>query len=79
MPLSHGFADNSRGIGVADMAYAIRSGRAHRASGELACHVLEAMQGILEAAEGGHYHYLASSCTRPAPLPMLLPANALDE
>ena len=28
IPLTHGYAENSRGIGVADMAYALRSGRA---------------------------------------------------
>ena len=37
------YNENTRGIGPADMAYAIRAGRAHRASGELAYHVLEAM------------------------------------
>jgi len=51
--LTHGFAENSRGIGVADMAYAIRSGRAHRASGALGNHVLEAMHGFHDAASDG--------------------------
>ena len=40
---------NSRGIGVADMAYALRSGRPHRASGELAFHVLDIMHAVHEA------------------------------
>lgn len=37
----HGYSENSRGMGVADMAYALHSGRAHCANGELARHVLE--------------------------------------
>ena len=34
MPLTHPYAAISRSIGVADMAYALRSGRQHRASGD---------------------------------------------
>ena len=40
-----------RGIGVLDMARALRSGGAHRASGELAQHVLELMATVTDAAE----------------------------
>jgi predicted dehydrogenase len=43
IPLTHTYTQNSRGLGAADMAQAILSGREHRASGELAYHVLEAM------------------------------------
>ncbi|SHL38815.1 Gfo/Idh/MocA family protein [Actinacidiphila paucisporea] len=39
-----------RGMGVLDMARAIRGGTAHRASGELAQHVLELMATITESA-----------------------------
>ncbi|MGW8951867.1 Gfo/Idh/MocA family protein [Streptomyces sp. NPDC055709] len=40
-----------RGLGVLDMARALRTGQDHRASGELALHVLETMTMITEAAE----------------------------
>ena len=40
-----------RGIGVLDMARALRSGTAHRASGELALHVLDLMAAIAASAE----------------------------
>lgn len=46
----HG-ATAGRGLGVLDMARALRSGQDHRASGELAQHVLETMSTITEAAE----------------------------
>jgi predicted dehydrogenase len=78
IPLSHGYAENSRGIGVADMAYALRSGRPHRASGELAFHVLDVMQSFRESSEKGRHIELASTCVQPAPLPMGLRAGALD-
>ena len=39
-----------RGIGVLDMARALRTGAAHRASGELALHVLDVMAAIASSA-----------------------------
>jgi len=59
----------SRGIGVVDMAYALRSGRQHQANGELAYHVLDIMHAFSEAASEGRHIELTSTCSRPAPLP----------
>lgn len=69
VPLTRGHSDNARGIGAADMARALLTGGKHRASGELAFHVLEAMIGIHEAAERGAHYTMESACERPAPLP----------
>lgn len=69
MPLSHGYAENTRGIGVADMAAAIRSGRKHRASGEMAFHVLDIMQALHESSDTGRHVQLTSTCEKPAVLP----------
>ncbi|MCC6445275.1 MAG: Gfo/Idh/MocA family oxidoreductase, partial [Armatimonadetes bacterium] len=52
-PLTHRYGGQSRGIGVADMAYALRSGRPHRASGELAYHVLDTMHAFHDASREG--------------------------
>jgi predicted dehydrogenase len=71
-PHSHAYPENSRGLGVADMAAALQSGRAHRASGELAAHVLDAMQAFLDASEGGKAITLGTTCAQPAPMPMNL-------
>lgn len=79
VPLSHGYSDNSRGIGVADMAYAIRSGRAHRASGELAYHVLDVMCAFHDSSNAGKHIELESTCVRPKPLPLGLLHGTLDE
>ncbi|NIA15482.1 MAG: Gfo/Idh/MocA family oxidoreductase [Nitrospiraceae bacterium] len=79
VPLTHGFSEQSRGIGVADMAYALRTGRPHRASGELAYHVLDLMHAFHESSDTGQHICLESTCQRPAPLPMDLPATQLDE
>ena len=78
VPLTHPYAENSRAIGVADMAYALRSGRPHRASGEMAYHVLDVMQAFLDASEAGRHVELESTCERPAPLPADLEPGTLD-
>lgn len=74
--LTHGYADNSRGLGVMDMAYAIRTGRPHRASGALAFHVLDIMHAIHEASDAGKHIVLSSGVARPAPMD---PNNPADE
>jgi len=57
-----------RSIGLADMAAAIRQGRPHRASGRLALHVLEVMEGIGRSAETGRFVEIATRPERPRPL-----------
>ncbi|MFC4776091.1 Gfo/Idh/MocA family protein [Paenibacillus sp. GCM10023252] len=71
IPLTHGYSNNNRGIGVADMASAIAEGRQHRANGEMALHVLEAMHGIHIASEQGQHYSMTSECERPAAMPAL--------
>ena len=74
VPLTHGYAQNSRGIGVADMAYAIQEGRPHRASGDLTFHVLDAMHGFLDASQSGKHYLMESPGVRPEALPEKWPA-----
>ncbi|RPI97209.1 MAG: gfo/Idh/MocA family oxidoreductase, partial [Chloroflexi bacterium] len=69
VPLTHGYTENSRGLGVADMAYALRAGTPQRASGELTYHVLDIMHAVHESAARGHHIVLESACARPSPLP----------
>jgi predicted dehydrogenase len=76
-PILHGHTENSRGIGVADMALALRSGSRHRAHGEMAYHVLDIMHAIHEASEQGRHIELHSSMERPDALP--LGWSALEE
>ena len=71
MPLSHGFFENSRGIGVADMARAIAAGTPHRADMTLGYHVLDIMHAIHDAAREEKTVRLASTCARPEALPMI--------
>jgi predicted dehydrogenase len=68
-----------RGIGLADMLWAQRSGRAHRTSSALALHVLELMTSALASAEAGRRVELATTCERAAPLPVGLAPNTFDD
>jgi len=61
-----GFADNARGVGVLDIADAIRTGRPHRASGDLAYHVLDAMHAFHDSSAVGRHVDLATGVDRPA-------------
>lgn len=70
VPLAFAYAENARGVGVADMADAIEKGRPHRASGELMYHVLDVMEGIHDASSAGRSYAVKSTCERPAPLPL---------
>ena len=78
VPLTHGHTENGRGIGAADIAYAYQSGRKHRASGELAYHVLEAMWAFHDASDMGKHYEMQSQTERPAPLRADLPEDQLD-
>ncbi len=69
----HGYNDNFRGLGLLDMAYAIRDGRPARASGEMAQHVLDVMEAIDRAPAMGVYQEIGSSCALPEMLPPNFP------
>jgi predicted dehydrogenase len=65
-----GYQENSRGVGVADMAAAIRTGRPHRATGEMGYHVVDVVNAIHEASAESRHLALETTCVRPAPLPL---------
>lgn len=70
VPVAAGYADAGRGYGLADLARAIETGRTHRASGDLAFHVLEIMEAVLAAGARHEVVALASSVERPALVPL---------
>jgi predicted dehydrogenase len=71
--LTHGYTENSRGLGLADLAYGLRTGRPHRASGELAYHVLDILHAFHDASQEGRHIALESTIERPAALPSQWP------
>ena len=69
IPVTRPSTENSRGLGLADMAEGIRTGRDHRANGDLAYHVLDIMHAIHDASTAGQHVRLESTCVRPNAMP----------
>ncbi len=79
IPLPIANIPQQRGIGLADMLSATIAGRPHRASAELALHVLELMSATLRSSDEGRRIELTTTCERPAPMRFDLPANSFDD
>jgi predicted dehydrogenase len=71
-----GYQDGERGVGVLDLAQAARGGSAHRASGDLALHVLAAMEAITTASRTGASVEVEVKCRRPEAVPLTDPVSA---
>ncbi len=69
LPVAAGYADAGRGYGLADMAHALATERPHRASGDLAFHVLEVMEAVSAAARDHAVVDVHSRVERPATVP----------
>ncbi len=67
--LPDGVPANLRGLGVAEMARSLRDGQPPRAAGDIACHVVEMIAGLVESAETGRRVALTTTCTPARPLP----------
>jgi predicted dehydrogenase len=68
-----------RSVGLADLAVAIRSGRADRANGQQAFCVLDLMQGFLDSSADGKAYVPTALYQRPALMPANLPFGELDQ
>jgi predicted dehydrogenase len=68
-PTAGGYADAGRGYGLADLAHALNTDRPHRASGELALHVLEVMDAVARSSAEHAVIELTTSVDRPDPVP----------
>lgn len=67
-PLSHPYAQNSRGIGAADMAWALRTGRPARLSPKMGYHAMEFIAAVAECDRTGEVQTLHTTFERPAPI-----------
>jgi predicted dehydrogenase len=77
VPVPPSYADNSRGLGLSEMADAILNDRPHRASGALALHALEIMHGVHDASSTERYAQLKFPVNRPEPFPDQEAPNAV--
>jgi predicted dehydrogenase len=67
-----------RSVGLADLAYAIRSGREDRCNGQQALAVLDLMQAFLDSSKIGQAITPTVKYVRPAPMRADLPYGTLD-
>lgn len=74
VPLTHN-RDTGRGVAVADMASALRTGSPFRASGGFGYHTLEILTAFDAASDGERHMKIDSTCERPAPLPCVAPGE----
>ncbi|NLB91119.1 MAG: Gfo/Idh/MocA family oxidoreductase [Clostridiales bacterium] len=68
IPLCFDYAENSRGLGLADMAKALKEGRAARADVEQTFHVLEIMEGFETSSQRGEWVKINSTYQRSKPM-----------
>lgn len=67
-PLCHPFGENCRGIGAADMAWALRTGRKSRLSFEMGYHALEVMKAVVQSSKDGSTKHLTTDFELPCPI-----------
>jgi len=70
--LTHGYTDNMRSIGLADMARAVQQNTINRCNSSMAYHVLEVMHAILESSGSKKHIEIQSTCEQPDILPLNL-------
>lgn len=69
LPHTHAYDGDDRGLGVADMAWALRTGRTPRAHKEMACHALELLCGAVVSGETGSVYRMKTTFERQSPIP----------
>ncbi|MCK5844703.1 MAG: hypothetical protein KAG97_08360, partial [Victivallales bacterium] len=77
-PLSHGYDEQMRSIGAADMARAIRTGTSAKASGDLAFHVLEVMHAFVKSSNTRSFVDVESDPGQPEAFPLSLKRGCLE-
>jgi len=72
------YSENSRGLGVADMAKALRTGRKPRCHMDLTMHVLEVLSAFQRSSDSGTHIQIESRTERPAPRQFDMMSGILD-
>jgi len=76
-PLKFNYAENSRGLGLADMGVAIKIGRAGRTTYKQTLHVLKVMASVMKSAELGVPVEVENHFEQEAPMDPTLPVGKL--
>ena len=68
VPNCFGYPENSRGLGLADMAKALQTGRKFRCDSTQTLHVLEILEAFRKSSESGSFVDLRTKYTPPSPM-----------
>ena len=79
IPIVRPYTENSRGLGLADMAHALRTGRRHRANCDQTCHVLEIMTSFEKSSRENRTIQLETTFERGAPMKYTKLLGILDD
>ena len=79
IPLMYAYKENSRGLGLDDMAVAIRTGRKARADYTQTFHVLDAMTGFERSAASGEWVEMSTKYERAKAMVVPKLTGVLDE
>lgn len=79
IPLTFGYKDNSRGLGLADMGAALQNGRDFRSNYHQTYHVLEIMTAFDRSSKAGSFVDIESSYTPGEPMKNSLLAGIFEE
>ena len=74
IPYTHAFDKDFRGIGVADMAYAVKNNRKPRVDAALGLHAFEIIHKVWESTSTGRTYTIKNSAVKP----QAIPANGLS-
>ena len=69
LPHTHAYDGDDRGLGVAEMAWALRRGRIPRTHKEMAYHALELLTGAIESGRTERFYLMGSTFVQQPPLP----------
>lgn len=78
LQVTNGFVGSGRGIGLAEMARAIRDGVPHRAGGELALHVLEVLAATENPPADGSATTMSTTVDPPALVPLTRASEVMN-
>ena len=78
IPLTFPYNENSRSLGIADMAKAITTGRRARADYSQILHILEVMEGFTTSSETGKFVDIENKFTRSQPMDPAFGDGILD-
>ena len=78
LPLVFGYSENSRALGLADMAKALQTGRRIRANSDQTFHILEIMESFLRSGEEKRQVEILSRFEKTPPMAHMVIPGVLD-